>query len=86
MADTWQPANVPGDYWVGRRPYLVTNGEVWIGEPGTHHDTAPAELRGPNSSYGEIYDDQVRPYDAAARNHVSLVEEAWRNHPANRGR
>jgi hypothetical protein len=82
--DDWGPTEIPADYWATRRPYIVNRGQVWIGEPGAHHDSAPAEMKGPDSSYGEIYRDEIRPYehhDPDPR-HKSLVEAAWRIHPA----
>ncbi len=81
-SDHWQPSRLQSDYWKRRRPYVVQNDKVWIGEPGAHHDSAPAGMNDPDSSCGEIYDDQVRPYDASGAQRVSLVEEVWRNHAA----
>jgi hypothetical protein len=80
----WEPTDLPADFWQTRRPYLVRRGEVWIGEPGTHHDSAPAEMRGPDSYDGEIYRDEIRPYEHRHPDpgHKSLVEAAWRIHPA----
>jgi hypothetical protein len=85
--DDWELIDTSVDFWATRRPYLVSSGEVWIGEPGTHHDSAPSEMKRPDSSCGEIYDGQVRPYEhhdpqhAYDPKHKSLVEAAWRNHP-----
>jgi hypothetical protein len=81
----WQPQPLPPDYWQTRRPYLISNDQVWIGEPGTHHDTAPPEMRGPDSSYGDIYNDQIHPYQPEDPKHTLLVEEAWRKHPDHPG-
>ncbi len=61
------------------------NGNVWIGEPDAHHDSAPVEVAGAGSSQGEIYDDRVRPYNTGAPEHASLVEDVWGKHPE-RGR
>jgi hypothetical protein len=61
-SNQWQPSRLPSDYWERRRPYVVMNGNDWIGEPDAHHDSAPVEVAGAGSSQGEIYDDRVRPY------------------------
>lgn len=72
------------DYWAKRRPYIVSSGQVWIGEPGTHHDSAPpamGKMSTPGSSWGEIFEDKIWPYWPDDAQDTSLVEEAWRNHP-----
>jgi hypothetical protein len=76
-SDDWEPDLSP-EYWLHRRPYIVSNGRVWIGELGAHHDTAPSEM--PIDSLGEIYENEVRPYQPEGMEHKALVEEAWRNH------
>jgi hypothetical protein len=80
VSDDWDIVD-QADYWANRRPYIVRNGQVWIGQPGTHHDTAPPHMTGPDASLGEIHNDEVRPYKSTDATHVTLVQEAWHKQP-----
>lgn len=75
------------DYWETRRPWAVhkLNGDIWVGEPGTHHDSHPEAVNVPWEAADSFLDnyhlgefggkDLVYPY---RREDAGAIEAAQR--------